>query len=85
MADHQCPITVLEHLLEQHDLTDLVEVEDLHHVHRLVDHHLLAGRQCLKINIGAHADAHLATSCEDVRGVLLTRGQEDRETGRRLR
>src|SRR5215211_4403043 len=85
VSDHQCPIAVLEHFLEQHDLTDLVELQDLHHVHRLVDHHLLAGRQGFKIDIRAHTDAHLATCGKDVGGVLLARGEEDSEAGWWLR
>ena len=85
VSDHQRTVAVLEHLLEQHDLADLVELEDLHDVHRLVDHHLLAGRQCFKINIGAHTDPHLAAGGVDVRGVVLMPGKENREGSRRLR
>src|SRR5215207_2673461 len=85
MSDHQCPVAALEHLLEQHDLTDLVELEDLHYVHRLVDHHLLTGRQGIKINIRAYADAHLAAGGEDIRGVFLACGEEDCEAGWWLR
>ena len=43
MPDHQCPVAALQHLLQQHDFADLIELQDLYDIHRLVDHHLLAG------------------------------------------
>src|SRR6476660_3692562 len=84
VADHQRAVTVLEHLLEQYDFADLVELEDFHDVHRLVDHDLLAGGQCFKINIGAHADPHLAAGGVDVRSVVLMSGKKNCEGRGRL-
>src|SRR6476659_7011878 len=79
VADDQRAITVLEHLLEQYDFADLIELEDLHYVHRLVDHDLLARGQCFKINIRTHADPHLAAGRVDVRGIVLMPGEENCE------
>ena len=43
VPDDQAAVAVLQDLLEQHDLADLVELQHVDDVHRLVDHHLLAG------------------------------------------
>ena len=84
VPDDQRAVTALEHLLEQHDLADVVELQHVDDVHRLVDHHLLARGERFDVDVGTDADAHLAPGGVDVGGVILLRLQEDAEAGRRL-
>ena len=85
MRDDQGAIAVLEDLLEHDDFADaLITLRD-DDVQRLVQHDFLPRPQVVKLNAGAHADAHLAAAGEHIGRAVLGSLQENAETARRLR
>ena len=85
VRDDQGALAVGEHLLEHHDLADLLELEGGDDVERLVEHDLLAAPQDVEVDGGADVDPELAAAGEHVDRVVLVAGEEGAEAGRRLR
>src|SRR6266540_2842401 len=76
VADHQGAVDA-EHLLELDDLALHLVGARLDHVEGLVEHHLLAGLQRLRVDLGVHVDAQLAPAGGDVDGAVLVDREED--------
>ena len=85
VRDDQGALAVGEQLLHHHDLADRLVTLGDDDVQRLVEHDFLARLELFQVDVRADVHAHLATAGEHVGGVVLLRGEEDAETGRRLR
>ena len=67
---HERPLMIGQQLLEDHDFPETFEIPNPHHVHRFVQHHLLARYKLFKIDVGTGADPHLSTADRDVSNAL---------------
>jgi hypothetical protein len=71
VTDDQGALAVGEHLLERDYLSDALELEGGHDIHRLVEHDLLPAREVVELNGWADGHAQLAPAGKDVDGVVV--------------
>lgn len=84
LRDHQRPLAVGQQLLQHHHVAHDLEVADLDHVQRLVQHQLLAEPEVVQIDRRAGCHPELAAPGEHVQRVVVVAAEEGAESGRRL-